>query len=147
MADLSDEQKRRMKQSMVDAANMGDDTGLDDLNASVNRVFGGGRVQNDLGLKKMPSSKAQNEAAIRNSNLEDPNSIASVRRRIPDHAKEVMLREKLLEQQQNSKRPAWADADLSGQVQQLATDQMHKDQDAEVKQRMMLELLKQKRGY
>jgi len=147
MADLSDEKKKRMKQNLVDAVNMGDDSGLDDMGASLNKIFGGGRVQDQLKLKKGPSAKVQNEAAIRNSNLQDPNSVASVRRRMPDHAADVLAREKMLEDQQNSKRPAWADADLSGEVQQLATDQMHKEQDAEIKQQMMLNLLKQKRGY
>ena len=139
MAELSDEQRRKMKQSMVDAANMdGDDSG--DINASVNRVFGGGRLQEQLGLGNKPATRAEDAAAIRNSDLSNPDSVASVRRALPDNAAIVQAKEKLAEMQQQ--RPDWANANISGQA-----EQMNNSMDAEDKKQRLLNALKQQRGY
>jgi len=56
--------KRKQKQSMVDAANMGDDN----LSASISNVFGGNAQQQaQRPLEKQVSDKAYSEAAERNA--------------------------------------------------------------------------------
>lgn len=132
----TDEQKAKMKQSIVDAANdniYADDSGLGD---AVNKVFGGGKVQDQIRANPA-DDKELSAAAMRNSDLSNPNSYASVRKALPDNAAVVLAREKLIEDAGKRNIPDWAQTppDMSG-----AADDVYNKQ-------MKLDALKKLRGY
>ena len=132
MAELTDEQKRKMKQSMMDAANMGSEEALGPVGTSVNKVFGGGRTQDMMGQKYNPATQGEDDAAERN---------ASMRKKLIDAMPSRALEQKPTEM------PMQDPQDLSSMANQSADDRMHKDESAEVKKQMLLNLLKQQRGY
>lgn len=143
MAELSDEQKRKMKQSMVDAANMSGEEAMGGMGQAVNKVFGGGRTQDLIGQKYIPATASEDAAAMRNADASNPDSVAAVRQRLiaAERAKMAMQPKEMPEAMPES------GMDLSAMANQSADERMRQEQSQDAKKQMMLNLLKQKRGY